>query len=309
MAGTLSGYNLTEFGGNTPTVTLLAAAAIGDRVIALIWSDAAATHATATLTGALATGGFVEKKFAASATSACTLLVADVTTAGTPTINGAVVSTQSFVAGWILSASTGSSTPIAWSDSNHAPLAGAINPARAGVYIEGYFNGSADNFSAWNDGATQDSGDAGFVYRTAHKTGIAAGSYSPGCTLLGAASAADLLIGGYFDDVAAGPSITAQPGDQSILLGQTAVFSVAATSSGSITYQWQVSTDRGATFNNVTHGSGGTTSSYTTATTNDSEAANIYQYRCNVTDSNGTTTSGVATLYVNGAASIPWTAA
>lgn len=76
------------------------------------------------------------------------------------------------------------------------------------------------------------------------------------------------------------PVITANPTDQAVFTGNSATFTVTATGGG-LSYQWQVSTDGGANFSNVTNGSGGTTASYTTAPT--SAADDGEMYRCVVT--------------------------
>jgi len=105
-----------------------------------------------------------------------------------------------------------------------------------------------------------------------------------------------------------GPTINTQPSDVVTWTGLTANFTVSATASGgSLTYQWQVSTDRGVTFNNVSSGSGGTTSSYTTAALVFSDDQTFYQ--CIVTDSNGTVTTRAASLRVGGAGAYAWTKA
>lgn len=93
-----------------------------------------------------------------------------------------------------------------------------------------------------------------------------------------------------------GPTINTHPSNQTVTEPATATFSVSATASeGSLSYQWQVNSGGG--WGNVSTGSGGTTSSYTTAAT--TSAMNGYQYRCAVSDANGTTNSNAATLTVN----------
>ena len=87
------------------------------------------------------------------------------------------------------------------------------------------------------------------------------------------------------------PAITTEPGSQSVIVGQTAVFSVAATGTSPLSYQWQ----RGGTAI-----SGATSSSYTTAAT--TLADNGATFTVTVTNSAGTITSDAATLTVSAAA-------
>lgn len=88
------------------------------------------------------------------------------------------------------------------------------------------------------------------------------------------------------------PTITLQPTNQNRSIPNPATFSV--NSSNANTYQWQVSTDSGATWNNVTGGTGATTDAYTTNTT--SAPMNNNHYRCILTNTCGTTTSNAAVL-------------
>ena len=101
------------------------------------------------------------------------------------------------------------------------------------------------------------------------------------------------------------PTISSQPTSASISSGASATFSVTAsvTDSGTVTYQWQVSTNSGSTWNNVA--SNGNSSSYSTGVA--TVSSNGYQYKVIVTNSkNGstaTTTSSVVTLTVGTATS------
>jgi fibronectin-binding autotransporter adhesin len=83
----------------------------------------------------------------------------------------------------------------------------------------------------------------------------------------------------------AAPSITSAPTSVTTADGHTATFTVAATGSGTLTYQWQV--NKTGTFVNVdaggADGTGGTTASFTTVTT--TTAMNGYQYQCVITGS------------------------
>ncbi len=93
----------------------------------------------------------------------------------------------------------------------------------------------------------------------------------------------------------AGPLINTEPSDATVYQGETAQFSVSATTSGgSLSYQWQV--DTGGGFSNVSSGSGGTTDTYTTPACVVADSGDLY--RCQVTDSNGTTNTISAELTV-----------
>jgi hypothetical protein len=94
--------------------------------------------------------------------------------------------------------------------------------------------------------------------------------------------------GGAAGTAAVAPSITAQPASQSVLLGQTATFTVTASGTGPFTYQWQ---KNGAPI------SGATTSSFTTPGT--TLADNGATFVVVVSNSSGSTTSNAATLAVS----------
>jgi hypothetical protein len=91
-----------------------------------------------------------------------------------------------------------------------------------------------------------------------------------------------------------GPSITNQPASQTVTAGQTASFSVAATGTTPLSYQWQ---------KNSVAISGAISSSYTTpaTTTSDSGA----QFTVVVSNTAGSVTSSAATLTVNAAPLAP----
>lgn len=107
--------------------------------------------------------------------------------------------------------------------------------------------------------------------------------------------------GGNDSPPAAAPlavAITAQPTDQSAVAGTAATFSVTATNATG--YQWQRSTDGGATFGDI---SGATVAAYTTpaSTLADSGA----QYRVVVAGSANSVTSSAAQLTVTATAVAP----
>ena len=92
-------------------------------------------------------------------------------------------------------------------------------------------------------------------------------------------------------------AITTHPENQTAAEGDAATFSIAATGSPAPDCQWQVSTDGGGSWSNVTNGTGGTSAHYTTPAA--TMAMDGYRYRCIA--SNGISpaaTSNAATLTV-----------
>ena len=90
---------------------------------------------------------------------------------------------------------------------------------------------------------------------------------------------------------AVAPTITTQPVNQSVTVGQTAAFSVTATGTAPLTYQWQ---------KNDTNISGATAASYTTPVTVTTD--NGAKFDVVVSNSAGSKASTMATLTVNAAA-------
>jgi hypothetical protein len=85
----------------------------------------------------------------------------------------------------------------------------------------------------------------------------------------------------------AAPSITTQPSNQTVTVGSMATFSIVATGTAPLTYQWQKGT---------TSITGATSANYTTAAT--TSADNGSQFEVIVTNSLGSITSNAATLTV-----------
>jgi hypothetical protein len=98
--------------------------------------------------------------------------------------------------------------------------------------------------------------------------------------------------------VNASTSISANPVSQTVVAPATATFSITA--SGSPTYQWQLSTNGGSTWVNIT---GETSASYTTPAS--TAGMNGYQYRVIVTTGCGTQTSTAAILTVTSTVAAP----
>jgi hypothetical protein len=92
------------------------------------------------------------------------------------------------------------------------------------------------------------------------------------------------------------PAITVQPVNRTVTIGTTASFSVTATGTPVLTYQWQYLS--GTTWRAYTAGTGYNTATLTTFAT--TAAYNGLQFRVVVTDGNGLiTTSNTVTLTVN----------
>jgi hypothetical protein len=90
------------------------------------------------------------------------------------------------------------------------------------------------------------------------------------------------------------PAITAQPASQTVTVGQTAIFSVAATGTAPLTYQWK---------KNSVAVSGANSSTYTSPATTSSDSG--AQFTVVVSNAAGSATSSAAVLTVNAAALAP----
>jgi hypothetical protein len=93
---------------------------------------------------------------------------------------------------------------------------------------------------------------------------------------------------------AVAPTITAQPGNQTVTAGQTATFNVVATGTAPLGYQWQ---------KNGVNIAGATATSYTTPVTSAADSGSTF--RAIVSNTAGTVTSSAATLTVNPAPVAP----
>ena len=88
-----------------------------------------------------------------------------------------------------------------------------------------------------------------------------------------------------------GPNVTAHPVNQVVVAGSNATFTAVAGGTPAPVVQWQVSTDGGATFNNI-NGATNTTLTVSSLTLSD----NGKRYRAVFTNSCGMAASNVATL-------------
>jgi hypothetical protein len=97
-----------------------------------------------------------------------------------------------------------------------------------------------------------------------------------------------------------GPSITAQPSSRSVAPGASATFSVTATGTAPLGYQWKRANPGSSTFTNIT---GATSASYTV--TNVTTAMSGTRYQVVVSNSISSVTSNSATLTVTSSGSAP----
>lgn len=84
-----------------------------------------------------------------------------------------------------------------------------------------------------------------------------------------------------------GPTISTNPSDQTVTAGQPVTFTVVASGSGTLTYQWM---------KDDVNIAGATAASYTTTAGSGDDGA---EFKCKVTDSQGSTTSTGAFLRIN----------
>lgn len=140
----------------------------------------------------------------------------------------------------------------------------------------------------WKKGATNVG--TGASYTIASTTVSDAGNYTVVVSNAGGSVTSNIAV----LTVIGPPAITTQPGNQSVVVGSTATFTVVATGSGTLTYQWQ---------KNSAPIAGATSASYTTPATVIGDSGS--QYRVVVTNSAGSTTSNQATLTVTASAVAP----
>ena len=173
-------------------------------------------------------------------------------------------------------------TASGWQQANFStPVAITANT----VYVASY-GLTLGHFSAnWNYFAT-----SGFNSAPLHALQTPNGVYGTlGAYPVYTHQAANYWVDVVFNSTAAvAPSITTQPASQTVTAGQTATFSVAATGTAALTYQWKK--------NNVAI-SGATSASYTTPT--ETTADNGAHFTVAVSNSAGSVTSSAAILTVN----------
>jgi hypothetical protein len=124
--------------------------------------------------------------------------------------------------------------------------------------------------------------------------GLAPGTYTVTYTYLGDAARFKAAAAGSGTlTVRVAPSILTNPSSQTVVSGNSVTFSASASGYPAPTVQWQVSTNGGSYFSNI---SGATGTSYTISAATISQ--NGYEYRAVFTNSAGSVTTSAATLTV-----------
>src|SRR5437773_2123290 len=154
--------------------------------------------------------------------------------------------------------------------------------------------GTAPLSYQWQENGTAISGATSASYTTAATSSSDNGAKFQVVVSNSAGSVTSHAVTLIINAAAAAPSITTQPVNQTVTVGQTATFTVVATGTAPLSYQWQ---------KNGTAISGATSASYTTAATTSSD--NSAQFVVVVSNTAGSVTSNAATLTVNSAATAP----
>jgi hypothetical protein len=92
------------------------------------------------------------------------------------------------------------------------------------------------------------------------------------------------------------PEITVQPDDVIILTPTATTFSITAVSDLELDYQWQISTDGGSVWSNLTDAGVYTDTDTDTLAISNTTGLNDYEYRCVATNTIGSATSDAALL-------------
>ncbi len=149
-------------------------------------------------------------------------------------------------------------------------------------------SGTAPLSYQWQKGTTAISGANSVTYTTPAATSADSGSKFSVVVSNAAGSITSNAATLTVTATAVAPAITQQPASVTVTAGQTATFSVIATGTDPLTYQWLQGT---------TTITGATSASYTTPATTTANSGT--QYKVVVSNSAGNTTSNTATLTVN----------
>ena len=187
---------------------------------------------------------------------------------------------------------------------------GITNPGLDGLgTVEYIWQQSTDNGTSWVDLVNETTANGNLINGVNSDTlsiSPVIGLNETQYRVIATTGACDSIITAVATLYVEGPlSIDDHPDDVTLCSGESTSFSIlasaAANTSGTIQYQWELSTDAGLTWGNLTN-----TFPYTGVTTNTlsiSDVTNLYnyKYRCNIrTAQCDSTASQIATLFIEG---------
>jgi hypothetical protein len=270
--------NQTVTTGQTATFT---AAASGSPVPSVQWQVSTNGGSTwSNISGATATTYSVTNTAASQSGSEYRAVFTN--SAGSATTNAAILTVNAVIAPNITTQPIGQTVNVGQTASFTAAASGSPPPTVQ-------WQVSTDGGSTWSNIAgattttysfTTTASQNGYEYRAVFTN--SAGSATT--------NAATLTV----NVAVTAPSITTQPANQTVTAGQTATFTAAASGFPTPTVQWQLSTNGGSTWSNI---SGATATSYSVTNTTTSQSGS--EYRAVFTNSAGSATTNAATLTVN----------
>ncbi|MBZ0098684.1 MAG: hypothetical protein K8F30_06345, partial [Taibaiella sp.] len=214
-----------------------------------------------------------------------------------------------------LSGAVGSLPATGWTQIHKDTIAGVSASAIAKVNDNVNFtipNGATYRFALLIGGTNYYSSSGSPNSFTVNNISLYAGNYQISGSNVGyGATNTPRYFRGYVTfEPSCAANITTQPKDSTLCAGGNAGFGITATNAN--TYQWQLSTNGGTSWNNISNGgvySGATTN--TLSITGTTTAMNNYKYRCAATNTAGSCTvpSEAATLIVNAVPAITSTTA
>jgi hypothetical protein len=240
--------------------------------------------------------------------------VPDAKDAGSYTLawsQGANLSRRAYVA-VLVGAATGEPgwENAAFLDGDGVDVTASLTSVSAGAYVFaiGQCSSSSRTYT-WASPLTErydETINAGYQSTMADYDDASAGNVTVTTTLsaTGSTNRQTLAVVAVAAAAPAGPTITVQPVADTVILSNetTASFSVTATGTGSLSYDWELEDGVGSgVYANLANGNGATWTGQTAASCSATLTAKTLtgrRVRCNVTDDNGTTTTNAVALTI-----------
>jgi len=189
-----------------------------------------------------------------------------------------------------------------------AAMTASVTATDGAALIAGGVSAFTSPTMTWSGDVTERfENSGGETYRVGWADNVTsgAGSKSATCTLSSTVSGVKVIVlGSYAAAAPAGPTITVQPVADTVILSNetSASFSVTATGTGTLLYDWELETSvGGGVYANLANGNGATWTGQTAASCSATLTAKTLtgrRVRCNVTDDNGTTTTNAVALTI-----------